>query len=51
MKVSRFLVFEIILIVIVFILIIIYYLQSRSDMPFTQVYLTNTSIIGKVFGG
>jgi hypothetical protein len=37
-------------IVIVFILIIFYYMKTTSDVPHTRVFLTNTSILGKVLG-
>jgi RsiW-degrading membrane proteinase PrsW (M82 family) len=40
----------IILTVIVFVLIIFYYMKSTNEIPHTKVFLTNTSILGKVLG-
>lgn len=49
-RVKKLLILEIVLLIIVFLLIIIYFLQSTSDLPYTKIYLTNTSILGRVLG-
>jgi hypothetical protein len=49
-KVKKMLIFEIILLVIVFLLIVLYFFKSASNLPHTQVILTNTTILGKVLG-
>jgi hypothetical protein len=50
-RIRKLLILQIILSLLVLLLVLYYLMQTEAaSMPFTEVYLTNTTIIGKVLG-
>ncbi len=46
----KILLLQIILAILLFVLAVVYILKGRYSAPNTEVYLTNTSVIGRILG-